>query len=352
MFDASAFAAVQGVYHRRRKLACKDRAVAAIDGDYAVLICSDGAENAKHSGEAAQSIVDFLLPRLVVIAPQLLRFGSTPATADLLLAQLIQARRHLESEHPEKDFKSLQSTLLACVVGPDKLCFVHLGDGFACAVAEDKGAYHFVSSEPENGIDLRTTYALTDSDWFQHLRITMFDGRFVFAACMSDGAQALFQDEAGFAIRRLVELAIIPDDDDPHHIGAFLDTALARLVSDDDKALCYVRSKSVEEYLNHLIKTQRELLTYPSSKSLDHARLRDDDRGSQRRFAIRFLKYASASSNRSRKPKCLLLWLIGLAVIIIGFTVTVTSVLRTDEPDEVRAIKRLIERSAKQGQTP
>jgi hypothetical protein len=180
----------------------------------------------------------------------------------------------------------------------------------------------------------------------------MFDGRFVFAACMSDGAQALFQDEAGFAIRRLVELAIIPDDDNPHHIDAFLDTALARLVSDDDKALCYVRSKSVEEYLNHLIKTQRELLAYPSSKSLDHARLRDDDRGSQRRFAIRFLKYASASSNRSRKPKRLLLWLIGLTVISIGFTVTVTSVLRTDEPDEVRAIKRLIERSAKQGQTP
>jgi hypothetical protein len=62
---------------------------------------------------------------------------------------------------------------------------------------------------------------------------------------MTDGAQALFQDEAGFAIRRLVELAILPNDD-PNHIAAFLDTALARLLSDDDKSLCYIRSKTIE----------------------------------------------------------------------------------------------------------
>lgn len=351
MFDASNFAAVQGMYQRKRRLVCRDSAVAAIQNDYGVLICSDGAESAKHSAEAAQSVVDFLLPKFLELAPNLLRTSPEPTSADQLVELLIQARRHLESDYPETDFKSLQSTLLACLVGPERLCFVHLGDGFACAVAEDQGTYRFVSSEPENGIDLSTTYSLTDADWFQHLRIKMFDGRFVFAVCMTDGAQALFQDEAGFAIRRLVELAILPNDD-PNHIAAFLDTALARLLSDDDKSLCYIRSKAIEDYLNHLIKTQRELLTYPSSKSLDHARLRDDDRGSQRRFAIRFLKYASASSNRSRKPNRLLLWLVGLAVIIIGFTVTVTSVLRTDEPDEVRSIKKLIERSAKQGQTP
>jgi hypothetical protein len=346
MFDAFDFGAVQGMYHRKRKIACQDAVRAAIQDEHAVLVCADGADQSKHSALAAASIVSFLLPRFLAIAPGLLRAGTSPASIDLLVQQLIEARRDLNIQYPETDFEALKTTFLACLVGPDRLCFVHLGDGLACAIAEDQGLYRFVSSEPENGIDLSTTYALSDSNWFRHLRIAMFEGQFIFAACMSDGAQALFQDEKGFAIRRLVELAIVPEDD-PHHIEAFLDTALARLLSDDDKSLCYVRSKAVETYLNHLIKTQREVLAYPSSRSLEHATQVNESRASHRHVASRMLRFAQGRLSQSKKSKRMMIVFAVLAAMVTALIIVLANTLVSNEPEEVRAIKKLIEQSKK-----
>lgn len=347
MFDALDFGAVQGMYHRKRKIACQDAVCAAIKDDHAVLICADGAEKAKHSAAAAASIVNFLLPRFLAIAPDLLRAGDKPASIDLLVQHLIAARRDLEAQYPATDFDALQTTLIACLVGPDRLCFVHLGDGLACAIAAEQDRYRFVSSEPENGIDLSTTYSVSDANWFQHLRITMFEGRFIFAACMSDGAQALFQDDNGFAIRRLVELAIIPEED-THHIDAFFDTALARLLSDDDKSLCYVRSDAVETYLNHLIKTQREVLAYPSAKSLEHAVQVNASRASHRHMASRMLKSAQGPLSRSKNSRRLIVMCASIVVMLMIFIIAIFTTLRSDEPAEVRAIKKLIEQSKSQ----
>jgi len=79
----------------------------------------------------------------------------------------------------------------------------------------------FVCSDPHIDIALGTFGSITDVSWFSQLRIQMIDGCFMFAACMSDGALALFQDDRGFAIRKLIELGLMPADED-RPLAAFL----------------------------------------------------------------------------------------------------------------------------------
>jgi len=43
IYDFCGSAAVQGSFHRKRQLACTDSAAARTKGDYALLICADGA---------------------------------------------------------------------------------------------------------------------------------------------------------------------------------------------------------------------------------------------------------------------------------------------------------------------
>ncbi|NCV26968.1 MAG: hypothetical protein EBW58_12310, partial [Betaproteobacteria bacterium] len=60
IYDFCGSAAVQGSFHRKRQLACTDSAAARTKGDYALLICADGARHAKHGGPAAKLTVEFL----------------------------------------------------------------------------------------------------------------------------------------------------------------------------------------------------------------------------------------------------------------------------------------------------
>lgn len=351
MFDTRDSAEVLGNYHRRRKIACKVRARSIIQGDYAVMVCADGARHAKQSAEGAATIVDFLLQHFLLIAPKVLTAGSTPQGIDLIVEVLIDARAHLSARWPDTDFDALQSSVVACLLGPQGLCFIHLGNGFACAIEQSDRNFRFVCSDPHTDIALGTFGSITDVSWFSQLRIQMIDGRFIFAACMSDGALALFQDDRGFAIRKLVELGLMPADEDGR-LAAFLDTALARMLSEEDKSICYVCHSGVSQYLDQLISTNREVVSYPSAKALQHAASARESRPSHRRLALALLKHFQYDRSRAFWLKYRLL-LIGTSVlIVIGLISMIFLHFKTEEADDVRAIKKLIEQSRKQTQSP
>lgn len=351
MFDTRDSAEVLGNYHRRRKIACKVRARSIIQGDYAVMVCADGARHAKHSAEGAATIVDFLLQHFLLIAPKVLTAGSTHQGIDLIVEVLIDARAHLSSRWPDTDFDALQSSVVACLLGPQGLCFIHLGNGFACAIEQSDRNFRFVCSDPHTDIALGTFGSITDVSWFSQLRIQMINGRFVFAACMSDGALALFQDDRGFAIRKLVELGLMPADEDGR-LAAFLDTALARMLSEEDKSICYVCHSGVSQYLDQLISTNREVVSYPSAKALQHAASARESRPSHRRLALALLKHFQYDRSRAFWLKYRLL-LIGTSVlIVIGLISMIFLHFKSEEADDVRAIKKLIEQSKKQTQSP
>lgn len=351
MFDTRDSAEVLGNYHRRRKIACKVRARSIIQGDYAVMVCADGARHAKQSAEGAATIVDFLLQHFLLIAPKVLTAGSTPQGIDLIVEVLIDARAHLSARWPDTDFDALQSSVVACLLGPQGLCFIHLGNGFACAIEQSDRNFRFVCSDPHTDIALGTFGSITDVSWFSQLRIQMIDGRFIFAACMSDGALALFQDDRGFAIRKLVELGLMPADEDGR-LAAFLDTALARMLSEEDKSICYVCHSGVSQYLDQLISTNREVVSYPSAKALQHAASARESRPSHRRLALALLKHFQYDRSRAFWLKYRLL-LIGTSVlIVIGLISMIFLHFKTEEADDVRAIKKLIEQSKKQTQSP
>lgn len=351
MFDTRDSAEVLGNYHRRRKIACKVRARSIIQGDYAVMVCADGARHAKQSAEGAATIVDFLLQHFLLIAPKVLTAGSTPQGIDLIVEVLIDARAHLSARWPDTDFDALQSSVVACLLGPQGLCFIHLGNGFACAIEQSDRNFRFVCSDPHTDIALGTFGSITDVSWFSQLRIQMIDGRFIFAACMSDGALALFQDDRGFAIRKLVELGLMPADEDGR-LAAFLDTALARMLSEEDKSICYVCNSGVSQYLDQLISTNREVVSYPSAKALQHAASARESRPSHRRLALALLKHFQYDRSRAFWLKYRLL-LIGTSVlIVIGLISMIFLHFKTEEADDVRAIKKLIEQSRKQTQSP
>ena len=351
MFDTRDSAEVLGNYHRRRKIACKVRARSIIQGDYAVMVCADGARHAKHSAEGAATIVDFLLQHFLLIAPKVLTAGSTHQGIDLIVEVLIDARAHLSARWPDTDFDALQSSVVACLLGPQGLCFIHLGNGFACAIEQSDRNFRFVCSDPHTDIALGTFGSITDVSWFSQLRIQMINGRFIFAACMSDGALALFQDDRGFAIRKLVELGLMPADEDGR-LAAFLDTALARVLSEEDKSICYVCHSGVSQYLDQLISTNREVVSYPSAKALQHAASARESRPSHRRLALALLKHFQYDRSRAFWLKYRLL-LIGTSVlIVIGLISMIFLHFKTEEADDVRAIKKLIEQSKKQTQSP
>ena len=351
MFDTRDSAEVLGNYHRRRKIACKVRARSIIQGDYAVMVCADGARHAKQSAEGAATIVDFLLQHFLLIAPKVLTAGSTPQGIDLIVEVLIDARAHLSARWPDTDFDALQSSVVACLLGPQGLCFIHLGNGFACAIEQSDRNFRFVCSDPHTDIALGTFGSITDVSWFSQLRIQMINGRFIFAACMSDGALALFQDDRGFAIRKLVELGLMPADEDGR-LAAFLDTALARMLSEEDKSICYVCHSGVSQYLDQLISTNREVVSYPSAKALQHAASARESRPSHRRLALALLKHFQYDRSRAFWLKYRLL-LIGTSVlIVIGLISMIFLHFKTEEADDVRAIKKLIEQSRKQTQSP
>jgi hypothetical protein len=351
MFDTRDSAEVLGNYHRRRKIACKVRARSIIQGDYAVMVCANGARHAKHSAEGAATIVDFLLQHFLLIAPKVLTAGSTPQGIDLIVEVLIDARAHLSARWPDTDFDALQSSVVACLLGPQGLCFIHLGNGFACAIEQSDRNFRFVCSDPHTDIALGTFGSITDVSWFSQLRIQMIDGRFIFAACMSDGALALFQDDRGFAIRKLVELGLMPADEDGR-LAAFFDTALARMLSEEDKSICYVCNSGVSQYLDQLISTDREVVSYPSAKALQHAASARESRPSHRRLALALLKHFQYDRSRAFWLKYRLL-LIGTSVlIVIGLISMIFLHFKTEEADDVRAIKKLIEQSRKQTQSP
>lgn len=351
MFDTRDSAEVLGNYHRRRKIACKVRARSIIQGDYAVMVSADGARHAKQSAEGAATIVDFLLQHFLLIAPKVLTAGSTPQGIDLIVEVLIDARAHLSARWPDTDFDALQSSVVACLLGPQGLCFIHLGNGFACAIEQSDRNFRFVCSDPHTDIALGTFGSITDVSWFSQLRIQMIDGRFIFAACMSDGALALFQDDRGFAIRKLVELGLMPADEDGR-LAAFLDTALARMLSEEDKSICYVCHSGVSQYLDQLISTDREVVSYPSAKALQHAASARESRPSHRRLALALLKHFQYDRSRAFWLKYRLL-LIGTSVlIVIGLISMIFLHFKTEEADDVRAIKKLIEQSRKQTQSP
>ncbi|MFM1940831.1 MAG: hypothetical protein RLY32_2573 [Pseudomonadota bacterium] len=351
MFDTRDSAEVLGNYHRRRKIACKVRARSIIQGDYAVMVCADGARHAKHSAEGAATIVDFLLQHFLLIAPKVLTAGSTHQGIDLIVEVLIDARAHLSARWPDTDFDALQSSVVACLLGPQGLCFIHLGNGFACAIEQSDRNFRFVCSDPHTDIALGTFGSITDVSWFSQLRIQMINGRFIFAACMSDGALALFQDDRGFAIRKLVELGLMPADEDGR-LAAFLDTALARMLSEEDKSICYVCNSGVSQYLDQLISTNREVVSYPSAKALQHAASARESRPSHRRLALALLKHFQYDRSRAFWLKYRLL-LIGTSVlIVIGLISMIFLHFKTEEADDVRAIKKLIEQSKKQTQSP
>jgi len=310
-----------------------------------------GARHAKHSAEGAATIVDYLLQHFLLIAPKVLTAGSTHQGIDLIVEVLIDARAHLSARWPDTDFDALQSSVVACLLGPKGLCFIHLGNGFACAIEQSDRNFRFVCSDPHTDIALGTFGSITDVSWFSQLRIQMINGRFIFAACMSDGALALFQDDRGFAIRKLVELGLMPADEDGR-LAAFLDTALARVLSEEDKSICYVCHSGVSQYLDQLISTNREVVSYPSAKALQHAASARESRPSHRRLALALLKHFQYDRSRAFWLKYRLL-LIGISVlIVIGLISMIFLHFKTEEADDVRAIKKLIEQSKKQTQSP
>lgn len=151
---------------------------------------SDGAGSASRSADGSKRVCELTVYQ---ICSEVSRFGS--GASKTLDAETVRSwaasaieltHSSLSKESPDGSLLPFNATLVGVVAGPDGGCFFHLGDG--AAFATDVAQYSpCVMSLPENGENANDTYFFTESNWRDHLRVTVFPREHNLVALMTDG---------------------------------------------------------------------------------------------------------------------------------------------------------------------
>lgn len=153
---------------------------------------SDGAGSAPRSEFGARTfcsgVVRYLVTRLEGLEPsKRLRLTDTDGRVwvEDAIDMLRTSLRNLKENDSER-LDQFHTTLLGVIAGPEGGIFFHVGDG-ACFAARSDDLSKSVVSEPENGQYSNETYFVTQENWREHLRLSLFGPEYDLIALMTDG---------------------------------------------------------------------------------------------------------------------------------------------------------------------
>jgi len=189
------FAAAAGGHHQEQNAPCQDFACHAVKHGVLVGMVCDGAGSASAGGQGAAFFATEMTQLLTrAIETQGLPEETIEGYRAFITPLLEQARATLEARVEPQSLRDHACTLVGCLAAPSGGCFFHIGDGFA---VQQNAAGTSVLSLPENGEYANETYFATDSDWQDHLRVTLLSQlqRGDLIGLMSDGTSAFAIDK-------------------------------------------------------------------------------------------------------------------------------------------------------------
>lgn len=183
-------ASATGSSHREDGRPCQDAFAFCVEGNAVVAAVCDGAGSCELSHVGARTVAETMVAGLA----RQVRTGQLGLATDadglrvLVEAEVTRARADVQAVAAagSRELSAYASTLVVAVAWPSRVCFVHLGDGYA-VVRQQTGTPDLVSV-PENGEYVNETYFVTGDEWPRHLRMVAFDTAVAALVLMSDGA--------------------------------------------------------------------------------------------------------------------------------------------------------------------
>jgi hypothetical protein len=244
----SAGASATGSSHFATLTPCQDASVlkTSKDGEWVVMVVSDGAGSASKAEEGSRLVADFFSDELFKLINELNRRPPGHWINDFVIEKVIQTRAALRDLAKSDDIRDYHCTLVACLAGPSGGFSIHIGDGlivggYKSSTNSNTPLSLFVS-EPENGEYANETYFITEGDWIKHLRISPMP-RMDWIFCCSDGggALALTNDtelKIGFLEPVISDVFALNDEESrDKKLAEYLSDPLSEKVTNDDKSI-------------------------------------------------------------------------------------------------------------------
>lgn len=244
----SAGASATGSSHFSTRTPCQDASVlkTSKDGEWVVMVVSDGAGSASKAEEGSRLVADFFSDELFKLINELTKRPPGHWINDFVIEKVIQTRAALRDLAKSDDISDYHCTLVACLAGPSGGFSIHIGDGLVVggykSSTNSNTPLSLFISEPENGEYANETYFITEGDWIKHLRISPMP-RMDWIFCCSDGggALALTNDtelKIGFLEPVIRDVFALNDEESRNKkLTDYLSDPLSEKVTNDDKSI-------------------------------------------------------------------------------------------------------------------
>jgi hypothetical protein len=244
----TAGASATGSSHFSTRTPCQDASVlkTSKDGEWVVMVVSDGAGSASKAEEGSRLVADFFSDELFKLITELTKRPPGHWINDFVIEKVIQTRAALRDLAKSDDISDYHCTLVACLAGPSGGFSIHIGDGLVVggykSSTNSNTPLSLFISEPENGEYANETYFITEGDWIKHLRISPMP-RMDWIFCCSDGggALALTNDtelKVGFLEPVIRDVFALNDEESrDKKLAEYLSDPLSEKVTNDDKSI-------------------------------------------------------------------------------------------------------------------
>jgi hypothetical protein len=270
----AAHTSVTGGSHIKSNIPCQDaHSVTFADNDrWVVVVVSDGAGSASRSQEGSAHVARYFTDELINLIDQLQTRAPGEWISDFIIERVLQTRHQLRTYANKDDLSDFHCTLVACVQGPTGGFAIHLGDGSIIGGYTTQGSTkskEIFASEPENGEYTNETFFITESSWVKHLRITPMPRMDWFICCTDGGDPFILKSKVelklGFVEPVFTKLQQTNSPETRNKVlTEYLIDPMAERVTDDDKTLAIVWSKSFQgnfkDYMFTQASTRRQTL--------------------------------------------------------------------------------------------
>jgi hypothetical protein len=265
-----------GAGHLKTGDPCQDACVirTSDDGEWVIIVVSDGAGTANRSREGSELVVKFFSDALLKLVSELNHRSPGHWINDFVIKKVLDTREALRGLAKSDNIKDFNCTLVACLQGPSGGFSIHIGDG-AIFGSESSNTGLFVSP-PENGEYANETFFITEGDWVKHLRITPMP-KLDWILCCTDGGGSLAivsekesEPKIGFlqpVMTDVLNQASVTARNE--RLKSYLCDPQADKVTGDDKTLALaIRANSLsllENFFKEYKNTPRSTVSVPAS---------------------------------------------------------------------------------------
>jgi len=195
-----------------------------------VLVCgiSDGAGSAQYAAFASAYTVE----KVIESATHLLKHKDEVSEVHIYaMAEDIFYGLEQEAISNNVPLNEYSSTLLGCIITPNKAAFFQIGDG--AIIRNDDSGYYTTLWWPQNGEYQNSTTFLTDDSTLTNLQIAIIDETITEVALFTDGLQLLTLNMNSLTVHQ------------PFFTGLFHHLRMA-----DDSEKINILNKKLAEYLD------------------------------------------------------------------------------------------------------